>query len=963
MPVGPPSPTLLCPQLSSDLLPHIHFPDHSPIALSSHASFAASHMQTLSRPSLLPPKGQTKRKGSGSPHVHTPEPNSSSSQVRAGERKHLRNEQSAAAATVHSADTVSARSQHMLLPPALLSDDDGEAVPMMISPRSAQNLVPAFNMLPVAAPSSPTQPASAPPLPSLHFPLDSLPRPLVSSASADLVSLPFSSGSSSAFHTLTPRKAALSTFVPLASAPSPPLFLRPPMPPVSAPLAVPDAKAFEREASIEKKRRSKRKSALAATSASNSSAASPPRHNGAPVTPAISHASTGRFAVPVARERPHPPSTPMKTPASGRDTGVTVIFRSPYVTGKTPAVVPSQYVPPSPLSSRASQHIRTLPGTPSRPLFQPIVDELVPDAADAAALSQASSTDTAPASSQSTAVTSSTVPSSIAPLHNPLSLPAPFASSSTSYFSSNFTLLSELGRGDFGIVYLCRWHADNALYAVKKSLKPLRTAAERHRACREINHFVSLTSPTPTDSSTAPAASASASSAISPHPNLLYYYQAWMEESHLYIQTEYLAAGTVRDAIDRADEAISEDRIWDWAAQILSGLAFLHSRAILHLDVKPDNVFLTRDGTLKIGDLGTSVREGGGEGREEVEEGDAVYIAPELLDGSIGVVSAKADIFSLGLTLFEIAADVILPTRGEAWNELRMEKIDWNGTSYFLSDSPVSLCSPEMRHSAGSAANGASGGVGGAGRRSPLTCISPIVMEKGVYTAEEKESVAISDGSHHRRSFTPVNAVMPTSMADSASDVFLSPMLASAHPPATADEDEDGVRTPVVRAHMRTRSTPISSRPSPSLPSSAYDSPATVSRPLVFLSTAPLSSSRPPSAPRSSSPFSSLPSDDGVSIPTLKRRRSSVVSAGAGAGRSQRLRSVVSSMLRRDPALRPSVAELLAQPNIEYALDRYNRRQLSGLVRVEEAAAVAGPAVGGSDRAPRQLFANKAAVL
>ena len=960
---GAPSPILVYPQLSSDPYQHTHFPHHPSTALSLHAAFAAHSMQAHSPPSPVQPKGQTKRKGSSPPHALTPE--ASNGNGRAGERKHLRNEQSAAAAVVRTAQTASqSRSLQLLIPPAVVSVDECEAdaVPMMISPRSAQNLVPAFNLLPVAAPSSPTQPASAPPLPSLHFPLDSLPRPLVSSASADLLSLPFSSGSSSAFHTLTPRKPVLPTFAPLASASSPPLFMRPPMPPVAAPLAMPDAKAFEREASIEKKRRSKRKSALATNSALT--AASPPRHNGAPITPAINHASGNRFAVPIARERPHPPSTPMKTPASVRDAGVSIIFRSPYVTGKTPAVVAPVYVPPSPLSSRASQHIRTLPCTPSRPLFQPIVDELVPDTSDATALTQTSSSnDTAPVSVSVEASPSASPSNSAftASFTSPSSTSAAFPSASSSYFSSNFTLLSELGRGDFGIVYLCRWHADNALYAVKKSLKPLRTAAERHRACREINHFVSLTSPTHATSSSSPTASTAASATASTHPNLLCYYQAWMEESHLYIQTEYLAAGTLRDAIDRADEAISEDRIWDWAAQILSGLAFLHSRAILHLDVKPDNVFMTRDGTLKIGDLGTSVREGGGEGREEVEEGDAVYIAPELLDGGIGVVSAKADIFSLGLTLFEIAADVILPTRGEAWNDLRMEKVDWNGSSYFLSDSPVSLCSPEMRHLVGG------GSVNGAGRRSPLTCISPIVMEKGVYTMEEKESAATADNAQHRRSFTPVNSLVSTSVADGSSDVFLSPMLASNHPPARSgssmDEDEDGVRTPIVRPHMRTRSTPISARPSPSLTPSAYDSPATVARPLSFAPTAPHSAcSRPASVPRSSSPFSSLPSDDGVSVPTLKRRRSSVVSAGAGATRSQRLRSVISGMLKRDPALRPSVTDLLSQPNIEYALER--RRQAGSLVRVEEAGAEAGPAASStSERAPRQLFTNKAAVL
>jgi serine/threonine protein kinase len=97
--------------------------------------------------------------------------------------------------------------------------------------------------------------------------------------------------------------------------------------------------------------------------------------------------------------------------------------------------------------------------------------------------------------------------------------------------------------------------------------------------------------------------------------------------------------------------------------------------------------------------------------RPEIAEGDQTYLAPEFMDPSLlssvgGRVTTAADIFSLGLMLFEVAFDVSLPRRGESWIDLRNERIDWSGRSYMVpnsfSGSPPSSQSvsrsPELVH-------------------------------------------------------------------------------------------------------------------------------------------------------------------------------------------------------------------------------------------------------------------------
>ena len=514
-----------------------------------------------------------------------------------------------------------------------------------------------------------------------------------------------------------------------------------------------------------------------------------------------------------------------------------------------------------------------------RPLFRPIHDEF--DAFSDAAK-------TAPTLSSPSPQTPLAVrvhPSPPRPSRLSTTSTTPSSSSTTSLFAAEFAVLGELGRGDFGVVFLCRWQRDGLLYAVKRSLAPLRTSAERQRACREVEHFSLLLSP------------ASPPSSPSPHPNVMTMYQAFWEERHLYIQSEYLPQGTVRDALTSSDSAIAEERLWLWLADAVEGLHFLHSHGVLHLDIKPDNLFVSNDGGIKVGDLGTSARlnanaDDAKEGAtaasgavEEVEEGDAVYLAPELLDHSVGPVTAAADVFSLGLTMFELAADVLLPMRGPAWNDLRHAVVDWTGASYHEapSESPARLrsASPLLLDYAHSAMQEEKEHE----RQRQL----PRVPLHSTRSQQQPRPPASTRG---------VNGAVMSPPSGSSPALRSLPATSPAHSPLS-DEDSLGSpqpRTPLCRLHVRARSTP-----------SPLHLPTGESR----------GGSRSPT----------------LTPTALTRRRSSSsgvgqsANLGAGASRSLALQSLISSMLARTPSQRPTLQKLRDHPLVLQARTRREQQR------------------------------------
>mmetsp|Transcript_4272 Transcript_4272/g.9311 ORF Transcript_4272/g.9311 Transcript_4272/m.9311 type:complete len:1043 (+) Transcript_4272:293-3421(+) len=138
------------------------------------------------------------------------------------------------------------------------------------------------------------------------------------------------------------------------------------------------------------------------------------------------------------------------------------------------------------------------------------------------------------------------------------------------------------------------------------------------------------------------------------HPHIVRYLASFQREDVLCIITEYAAGGTLRTAIRQqrqASGAFSSEQVIAWLVQLASALYAVHANNVLHRDIKADNVFLTAEADIKLGDFGLS---------SEIEEsnlaktacGTPYYTSPEQISGE--GYSQPADVWSLGVLLFEL---------------------------------------------------------------------------------------------------------------------------------------------------------------------------------------------------------------------------------------------------------------------------------------------------------------------
>ncbi|KAL5266744.1 hypothetical protein ACHWQZ_G003950 [Mnemiopsis leidyi] len=222
-----------------------------------------------------------------------------------------------------------------------------------------------------------------------------------------------------------------------------------------------------------------------------------------------------------------------------------------------------------------------------------------------------------------------------------LSTPGYSDKAKQTYLQQCFQTTKILGEGSFGRVYKCKDKADGKEYAVKVSEKYNSLAVE------EVKKH----------------------EALSEHPNCVKFYKAWEEGRSLFIQME-LCDESLASFVKRSNEKLNECEIWRILHHCLSGLGHFHSNNLLHMDIKPDNIFRSTTANsvmYKLGDFGLSVTVND-LNKTDIIEGDSKYLAPELLDKRC---DEKADIFSLGISMLEIMSDVELPNNGPVWHSLR----------------------------------------------------------------------------------------------------------------------------------------------------------------------------------------------------------------------------------------------------------------------------------------------------
>jgi serine/threonine protein kinase len=236
-----------------------------------------------------------------------------------------------------------------------------------------------------------------------------------------------------------------------------------------------------------------------------------------------------------------------------------------------------------------------------------------------------------------------------------------------SRFRSDFTDVSHLGKGSFSDVFKVKSRVDGQVYAIKRLKKQCISEADRRRSEGEARVHASLSR----EMDTCPSLSC----------HIVKYHTAWFEDGRLFIQTEFCPS-SLPDLIADNGGPLPESTVVAMLRDVAKGLMFLHRLDLVHLDIKPANIFVSPRGLFKIGDLGLVSPAGE---PAEVTSGDARYLPREILLNNFKNLP-KADIFSLGATALECMLAQRLEAEGEEWHRLRDGHIPEEEMRYHYSE-------------------------------------------------------------------------------------------------------------------------------------------------------------------------------------------------------------------------------------------------------------------------------------
>ena len=197
-----------------------------------------------------------------------------------------------------------------------------------------------------------------------------------------------------------------------------------------------------------------------------------------------------------------------------------------------------------------------------------------------------------------------------------------------------FVLTELIGEGAYSTVYRVKRISDGAEYAMKKVKMHKLSDREKQNALNEVRILAS----------------------ISNH-NIIGYKEAFFEDSSssLCIIMEYADGGDMMKLIanhKKRGTSFTEKELWYYFIQIVRGMKALHDLKILHRDIKCANIFLAKDGTVKLGDL--NVSKVAKKGLLHTQTGTPYYASPEVWKDR--PYDNRSDIWSLGCVLYEMAA-------------------------------------------------------------------------------------------------------------------------------------------------------------------------------------------------------------------------------------------------------------------------------------------------------------------
>lgn len=201
-----------------------------------------------------------------------------------------------------------------------------------------------------------------------------------------------------------------------------------------------------------------------------------------------------------------------------------------------------------------------------------------------------------------------------------------------------YRLLREIGRGATATVYLARDEALELPVALKV-LHPQLAAARQSDALARFFRGARL-------------------AAGVRHPGVVAIYD--VDEAARALAMEWIPGGTLRDRLRAHPDGLPPAEIAEAARGLVSTLAFLHARGVVHGDLKPSNLLLRRPGELVLADFGAAALIGAG---GESGGGTPLYLAPEQLRGAPR--APATDLYAAGAVLFEMAGGRPLRSHAE----------------------------------------------------------------------------------------------------------------------------------------------------------------------------------------------------------------------------------------------------------------------------------------------------------
>ncbi|RKP10176.1 kinase C-like protein, partial [Thamnocephalis sphaerospora] len=191
----------------------------------------------------------------------------------------------------------------------------------------------------------------------------------------------------------------------------------------------------------------------------------------------------------------------------------------------------------------------------------------------------------------------------------------------------HFHLLRSVGRGSFGKVRIVERKDTKQVYALKYISKKecIRMDALRN-VFRERNILESID-----------------------HPYVVNLRFSFQDDDYMYMVTDLMLGGDLRFHLLRKPY-VEEDEARHWIAELACGISYLHSKGIMHRDIKPDNVLLDEKGHVHLTDFNIATQFNDGR-RLTSESGTYVYMAPEMFTGQ-GYTQA-VDWWALGVVLYE----------------------------------------------------------------------------------------------------------------------------------------------------------------------------------------------------------------------------------------------------------------------------------------------------------------------